>query len=837
MILDPPNGNPSPRTSTPASASRWTAKGIHTPPTLRSPVPATIPTLRRDSKGAKQGANQHTPVLDSKQDVKTLLSSNITPRSGSRKTRVESASSTPRSTPERTPPIARPTSMIEGRHWPPGEVHKASSSATRGAHSSRPERARSVASDLQYAARSSPVGSNQGNVSRTASPDNAPKFFFANDAKPRLQTRPQSQSPRLQPKFAGIQHMNGANKNDTSALTTSPESGDEHAKFFYADRMPEATTPPPRFANGIVSSRPPLQTIFSSYQTTSSPAPRPPSPLKEEILPVSRKSSLSKPSPRRHTRLVSNGTNDIKAPESLVNGQANISRRSSVSGPSRRKSQTQSQDAASFGFAPSRRSSFALSESGQDSGPSTPQGPVSVEPPPSESLGTPSPEPVCPQSPSKVGPGQSKLDHLNELAANARRERKVLDLEISNSSLLAINRTLEMEMRKQKAELRQFRRLRSSGRFPSSTFSASSRFSMPSTNDECSPTSSADEDGLDDDRFSNTSSGTSDDTSFPDSASFSPTPRNSSIPVAKKRRSRSFKVDLAGQRVLLLDSQRLNQAMKRCLSRTDELIAEGKKALEYMVNTGEVANVGPRVLAPDDRDGEFQLGRGLLSPGLDEKLENPWERSRSVVDGWHLPEPDPLEPRTHNTGDLEGEPIASQVEDMEKALDDRPDKGSGLGISSDRQHILEAEVQANLDALISDVGLEPENKVPVSEDLPTNEVFPDGSVAPEPQIIPYEDPGIDDGGETSTMEDDGSESQTSSQDTVDHPSTLHLPPPPSPPHLTDHASKGNNAKVTIDTLQAASSDTESTASEEPTVSSPGKGLGGFLRMVGGSWGV
>ncbi|KAI4272103.1 MAG: hypothetical protein L6R38_006695 [Xanthoria sp. 2 TBL-2021] len=831
MILDPPNGNPNARTSTPASASRCTGKGIHTPPNVRSPVSSTTPALRRDPKGTKQGTNQNAPALDSKQDVttKTLLSSNITPRSGSRKTRVESASSTPRSTPERTPPIARPTSMIEGRHWPSGEIHRASASATRGAHTSRPERARSVASDVQYATRSSPGESTQEKGLRAASPDNPPKFFFANDAKPRLQTRPQSQSPRLQPKFAGIHHINGASKNDTSALTRSPESGDEHPKFFYADRMPEATTPPPRFANGIVSARPPLQTIFSSYQTTSSPAPRPPSPLKEEILPISRKSSLSKPSPRRHTRLVSNGSNDIKAPDSLVNGQANISRRSSVNGPSRRRSQTHSPNTASFGFAPSRRSSFAMSDSGQDSGPSIPQGPVSAEPPPSESPATASPELVCPQSPSKVAPGQSKLDHLNELAANARRERKVLDLEISNSSLLAINRTLETEMRKQKAELRQFRRLRSSGRFPSSTFSASSRFSMPSTNDELSPTSSADEDGLDDDRFSNASSGTSDDTSFPDSASFSPTLRNSSIPVAKKRRTRSFKVDLAGQRVLLLDSQRLNQALKRCLGRTDELIADGKKALEYMVNTGEVTSVGPRVLAPDDQYGEFELGRGLLSPGLDERLENPWDRPRSVGDGWHLPEPDPPEAKSQNTEDLEGDPIAPQVENVEKALDDRPEKESGLGISSDRQHILEAEVQANLDALLSNAGLKPELEIPVSEDLPTNDLFPDISGTPEAQMIPYEDPGIDTGGETSTIEDDGSESQTSSQDTVDHSIQV-------PPHLTDHESKGK-ARLAIETLPAGSSDTESTTSEEPTVSSPGKGLGGFLRMVGGSWGV
>ncbi|KAL8846029.1 MAG: hypothetical protein Q9221_008860 [Calogaya cf. arnoldii] len=831
MILDSPNGTSNARTSTPPSAPRWTGKAINAPPNLRSPLSSATPTLRRDPKGTKQPTNQNASAGDSKQDantpVKSFLSSNITPRSGSRKTRVESTSSTPRSTPERTLATPRPVSMIEGRHWPSGETYKGSTSGTGGAYTLRPERARSVVSDLQYTTRTSPAGSTQEEESGTASPDNPPKFFHANDAKPRLQTKPQSQSPRLQPKSAGIQHINDANKNDMSALTASPESGGEHPKFFYADRMPEATTPPPRFANGIVSARPPLQTIFSSYQTPSSPVPRPPSPLKEEILPISRKSSLSKPSPRRHTRLVSNGSSDIKAPDGLVKGQTGPSRRSSINDPSRRKSQPQSPHTASFGFARSRRASLAMSDAGQDFGSSIPQEFLAAEPPPSEVPATTFPEPVRPQSPSKPTPGQSKLDHLNELAANARRERKVLDLEISNSSLLAINHTLETEMRKQKAELRQFRRLRSSGRFPSSTLRASSRLSMASMNDERSPTSSADEDELDDDRFSNASSGTSDDTSFPDSTSLSPTLRNSSIPVAKKRRTRSFKVDLAGQRVLLLDSQRLNQALKRCLGRTDELIADGKKALDYMVDTGDATNLGPRVLGPDGRDGGYELGRGLLSPGLDERLENPWDRFRSLGDGWHLPEPNLLEADTQIPEDLDGDTSTADGEGAEGDIDDEREKNPGLGISGDRLNELEAGVHANLDALFTTAGLIPDPEVPLSQHLPKNNLFPAASNAPESQIIPYEDPGIDTGGEISTIEDDGSES---SQDTVDHSMTL-----PSP-HLTDGNSKGN-ARLAIETLHAGSSDTESTTSEAPTASSPGKGLGGFLRMVGGSWGV
>jgi hypothetical protein len=70
-----------------------------------------------------------------------------------------------------------------------------------------------------------------------------------------------------------------------------------------------------------------------------------------------------------------------------------------------------------------------------------------------------------PQSPTAQS---NPPNSLAAAAANARRERKVLDLEISNSSLLAINRQLEREVRRQKTEIRRFRRLSRAGRLTSS---------------------------------------------------------------------------------------------------------------------------------------------------------------------------------------------------------------------------------------------------------------------------------------------------------------------------------------------------------------------------------
>lgn len=294
---------------------------------------------------------------------------------------------------------------------------------------------------------------------------------------------------------------------------------------------------------------------------------------------------------------------------------------------------------------------------------------------------------------------------------------------------------------------------------------------MASAIDDMSAASSADEDGMDDDGFSNFSSGTSDDTSFPDSLSFSPTPRNSSVPVTNKsRRSRSFKLDLSAQRVLLQDSQKLNQAFKRCLVRTDELIAEGKRALQYQVNTGDVAHLGPRVLTPDERGEELQLGRGLLSPGLEEKTEMPWERTRSVGNTWSDLQP----------GSSEGLRL------------DIPADGDQGGIGDGEEpDTLESETKDILEAIYQDVP------------LPSDEVSLHEPRTPDKLDIPYIDPGIDTGGETPSAELD---SETHKEDNS------------TPPHET-------------------SSSSASTEAEESTISSPGKGLGDFLRMVGGSWGV
>lgn len=205
------------------------------------------------------------------------------------------------------------------------------------------------------------------------------------------------------------------------------------------------------------------------------------------------------------------------------------------------------------------------------------------------------------RSPVKAG---GSLEQLNELAANARRERKVLDLEITNSSLAAINRTLEREMRKQSAELRRYRRLSRSGRLSIAT--AVSRPSIGShlslggiSEDPHSDLSGEEYDNEDEDE---------DDASELDSVddgTLSPTALAESDARHRKRDEERLQLDLAKHQQLLVDSQKMNQSIKRCLGWTEELILEGNKALAYKVHVSDV-ELGGRVLIADDHDDDTE---------------------------------------------------------------------------------------------------------------------------------------------------------------------------------------------------------------------------------------
>lgn len=207
------------------------------------------------------------------------------------------------------------------------------------------------------------------------------------------------------------------------------------------------------------------------------------------------------------------------------------------------------------------------------------------------------------QSPLKTA---GNIKRMNEFAAEARRERKVMDLEITNSSLAAINRTLEREMRKQKAELQRYRRLSRSGRLSIIPGSIKPKKLRQSLLSALSELGEEDEDMDEDDEDSDDEEDSEEDEEEdPDEAEdeeeLSPAAQAVSDAKHKKRDEERLALDLSKHQQLLVDSQKMNQSLKKCLGWTEELIKDGKKALAYKVNAEDV-KLGGRVLVDDDHE-------------------------------------------------------------------------------------------------------------------------------------------------------------------------------------------------------------------------------------------
>lgn len=86
---------------------------------------------------------------------------------------------------------------------------------------------------------------------------------------------------------------------------------------------------------------------------------------------------------------------------------------------------------------------------------------------------------------------------------------------------------------------------------------------------------------------------------FSDDTSLSPSAMAESDARHRKRDEKRLQLDLSKHQQLLVDSQKMNQSLKRCLGWTEVLISEGKKALEYNVKISDV-ELGGRVLALDE---------------------------------------------------------------------------------------------------------------------------------------------------------------------------------------------------------------------------------------------
>ena len=574
-----------------------------------APLTLSTPLSRRGAR-----SENNTPASSSREDlstpVSTFLNNNITPRSGSRKSRVDSTNTTPTGTPNGTPVPPSTNESFRIAHDPPACGSGLGISGVDKDVQKRPTVSFSPAvSDIGYSKSSAQSG--------TGDPDS--KFFFASDAK-----TTQSSRPPFQQKISTFFYANGDSipppPQSSSASAVGSAVGDERVppKFFHANGTPDLQTspsphfPPPRPSSTVsTSSRMTSPRLAAGSPGTFSPPQRPASPskLNQHASLSSLRNTPSLPSPI------------LTRPGPLGRGQSATTiaaaRRASIESAHRASSHGRSSSLGSSDIKGPPVGKLSGNSSVDGYGPATTFNPITTSVP----VSTPeelSRDDVAKddsiselQSPTK--PGHS-IEHMNELAANARRERKVLDLEITNSSLAAINRTLEREMRKQTTELRRYRRLSRSGRLSIATSG-----SMRTSNGSLSILEGAEGSTLSD--MSEEESEDEEDSEFSDEesvddGSLSPRAMAESDLRHRKKDEKRLQLDLSKHQQLLIDSQKMNQSLKRCLGWTEELISEGKKALEYHVRVSDV-ELGGRVLAPDevedgDNEGISDMGASLL---------------------------------------------------------------------------------------------------------------------------------------------------------------------------------------------------------------------------------
>ncbi|CAG8977278.1 hypothetical protein HYALB_00010898 [Hymenoscyphus albidus] len=567
---------------------------------VSSTTGAPASSLRRTPRPI---VRSHTPD-SSKEELPTPLSSyltnNITPRSGPRKVRVDggSANTTPTGTPTGTPGFP-----------PTNDSFRAAQDATMqvpGLGISAMDKDMPKRSTVSFSTAGSEVGGYKRSPN-AASADS--KFFFASDAKPTQAARSGVPSNKPSSKFF---HANGESippAQSTGGSVVGSNVGEEkpQPKFFHANGTPDLQlSPSPSFAPSrpvsVVSnhSRMPLSRATTFSSGTFSPPQRtaPPAKPQHANIPSQRSTPTLQAAvvPRPQAGGRGQSANSVVANRRSLEYPRVVSHGRSASlgsGPPSRKNSVSSPLEVTSPVTPAHIIPAGLVSTPEETPETSSVDDATSEH--SESLQSPEGS----QSLIKVG---QTLEQLNELAANARRERKVLDLEITNSSLEAINRTLEREMRKQTAELRRFRRLSRSGRL--SIAPASLRTSMDTLSvigesiDGASLSGLSEDEDLDHDEPEE-EEGYSDTSESMDDGPLSPAAMAESDLRHRKKDEKRLQLDLSKHQQLLTDSQRMNQSLKRCLGWTEALIDEGKKALEYRVIPGDV-ELGGRVLTQDE---------------------------------------------------------------------------------------------------------------------------------------------------------------------------------------------------------------------------------------------
>ncbi|CAK1354323.1 unnamed protein product [Cercospora beticola] len=553
---------------------------------------------------------QETPAKD------TSGASNVTPRSSTRTSRIGVSSG--RSSPaiDDTPSDTRPrTGLAPGdaltnRSYGGGSGVGSSAGVSSRSRTSRPN---SIVSEIKPKVGRSPPLSRSPDIGHSGASDSFEnRFFHASDVKKQEPVAKKPEPKKPPTFFYADGHEDGTR---VPIKPTSPRLAAAEEK-----RCPGGPT---KMELNSVKSPPMLSPAFNQSSANVSYFPptvplsplRSPSPSKENIHLSYRKGASQifgmRPQPRTtpsvHDLIARPEMQETRRPSRTLTHRKSSSLSSMTSGTDqvRRRSYTALDDTIP--------SSPLSHETSQMTSP-----PVNIP-----SIDTSLASPMTVGSPTDAALSPTKT--ITQLAADARRERKVLDLEISNSSLLAINASLERELRRQKAELKRFRRLSRAGRLSSATHS------IPRSLSGDLETLDEDEDidgmppGWDDAELSDSE----EDSLVSGSGGRSPSASSERLAKDEKR----LKVDLERHRELLVQSQAMNQSLKRCMYATDEMIRDGKKALEYHVRVSDV-KLGGRILTgeedEEDLTQDIVVDDDEFSGAPDDGMEN----AKGLLDVW-----------------------------------------------------------------------------------------------------------------------------------------------------------------------------------------------------------
>ncbi|KAJ5290797.1 hypothetical protein N7478_000048 [Penicillium angulare] len=540
-------------------------------PKLASPSPGN-PVARR----LAQPDHAHPYSTPSKEDIpagpQSFLSANITPRSGSRTTRRDVGYTSPTN----TPPVLSPQPSYAQSTIGLGlnGVRRTERSPARGAKPEQPRslRAKTLTVDGQQTSRPNSFSDVTAGF---------PMFFHASDARSSNVSDVESSRPkqgRVSPASSFL-YANGDQERHSSTDESHVSTGSRRPATLPrpAPSARQGPIPSPRLKSPRVSdvTSPPILETQNNYSPNLEPGfERVFQRYDSSPSITSEKSQLPSITKHRKSSSVDSNNQPVHARDGL--------RASPLIMPNNVPTEEASPVPVLSDQIPTLRPRVFSNGS---------------------SVSTDNHQPI-PMSPGKSDSG--------DMALNARTERKILDLEISNSSLLAINRTLEREMRKQTAELRRFRRLSRSGRLSMAPSTRSFSGIALSTTSEIDEGNSE----LSSSRSQDDMSDFSDEDSIVEDGVLSPNTLAEHDAKHRDHDEKRFMLDLTRHQTLLVDSQKMNQSLKRCLGWTEELIKEGQRALEYNVCVQDI-ELGGRVLSPEELCEIGESGRSLLSPSAE----------------------------------------------------------------------------------------------------------------------------------------------------------------------------------------------------------------------------